>query len=213
MLTSNSELKGLVRYNNNTGTLSYQNGPESRSFTPRSVVAFEFFDEKQQKQRLFYSLDYEDDKTQAKRPYFFEVIKDYNEFGLLSKTDPVEFMKERSLAGKMINQTPSSNTLPENNTIAPYHKVGVFQLETIYLFDLTDLTINPIVEISNETVDRLLFSDDTKVKDKLVGRDYLKKFLNTKYKILMEYIDQQELNLANRDHLIKFFDYYHTNLR
>lgn len=208
MLTDNSELKGLVRYNDKTGVLSYENGNTSRSFTPRSVIAFEFFDTKAGKQRLFYSLDYEDGETQAKRPYFFEVLKDYNEFALVSKTDPVEFKKERSLAEKML-QSQTTYSTPDVFAQDLYkQKIGSFQLETVYLFDLTSMSINAIVEISNETVDRVLLEDKTRVKDEVVGMSYLKSYLGTRYRELMEYADQNNLRLENKEELIKIFDYY-----
>ena len=53
MLSDGNELEGLVKYNDRNGVLSYQNGEETKVFTAMRVVAFEFFDEQIQKQRLF----------------------------------------------------------------------------------------------------------------------------------------------------------------
>ena len=81
MTTDGTELKGLLWFNDNNGVLSFRTGEATRVFTARSVAGFEMFDENQQKQRVFYSLEYEDpDQPGAKRAYFFELLNDFGKF-------------------------------------------------------------------------------------------------------------------------------------
>jgi len=61
------ELKGRVKYDDRNAILSYQSGDQEFLFTPRSVIAFEFFDESTQKQRLFYSLEDPDSQSSTIR--------------------------------------------------------------------------------------------------------------------------------------------------
>jgi hypothetical protein len=207
-LTNNSELKGLVRYNDKVGVLNLQSGAQSRSFTPRSVLAFEFFDAAQNKQRLFYSIEYEDSETTAKRPYFFEVLKDYGDFALVSKTDPIEFKKKLTLADQLLN---NSQTAPDNNALIP-STTHIYQLETIYLFDLIKEKIDPIAEITNQEIDRLLF-DKSKTKDKVVGRSELKDFFQDSYELVADYAKENDLKFDKKDDLVKIFNYYSENIK
>jgi hypothetical protein len=154
-LTDNSEIKGLLQYSDKTGILKYQNGNQSKSFTSRGVLAFEFFDAAQAEQRIFYSIEYEVNKTLTKRPYFFEVIKDNGTFALVSKTDPIEFKGKETF----IDRITESSTLSINNNnnsilgnVIP-KSLHLYQLETVYLFDFTKESITPIIEISNKETD------------------------------------------------------------
>ena len=77
LLSDGTELKGVVKYNDRNGILSFQDGDDPRVFTPQRVSAFEFFDERLQQQRVFYTFTYEDAETSIDRPLFFEVLKEY----------------------------------------------------------------------------------------------------------------------------------------
>lgn len=87
MLNDGNELKGVIKYNDNTGVLNYENGNVSRSLTSKSVAGFEFFDEGQNRQRIFYSLLFDDPATNVKKHSFFEVLIEFKTFAVLSKRD------------------------------------------------------------------------------------------------------------------------------
>jgi hypothetical protein len=217
-LNDNSELKGLIRFNDKTGILSYQNGAQSRSFTPRNVLAFEFLDQPQNKQRVFYSIEYDDNDNQTKRPFFFEVIKDYGDFALVSKTDPIEFKGKESLASRILSPSiPQVNVNTEdpatNTPIQLIPKsVSVYQSETVYLFDLVNSKINPIIEISTKETDRFLLDDTSTTKDKYKGRGVLKDFFGEDYDLLMDYAREKNLELDKKNDLVSLFDYYNKNI-
>ena len=78
LLNDGSLLKGLIKYDDNSAILSFQDGMSSKVFTSSRVATFQFFDEAMQKQRVFYAFPYEDPKTMAMRPLFFEVIREYH---------------------------------------------------------------------------------------------------------------------------------------
>src|SRR5690606_7361826 len=135
-----SELVGLIRYNDRTNVLSYQDGVNSQAFTPRSVLGFEFFDETIQSQRVFYSLQHKDDDTGLKRHYFFELLKDLKDFVVLSKKDPIEVKHTSSgPVGYGVSQ-PGTIIIPSigHQNIQTHVK----QTETIYLMN-AEGTIQP----------------------------------------------------------------------
>lgn len=209
LLNDESELKGLLLYNNKTGILSYQSGTISKSFTPRNVIAFEFYDEAKSKQRLFYSIEYEDDKTSSKRPFFFELVKDYGDFALVSRIDPLEVKKQRSTSDVLFNKTTPNALNPNLGSSTFFEETPrTIQLETVYLFDLINSKANPIAEITNEYIERVLLDDKTRVSDKLVGRKFLKEFMGNRYSEVINYANDQGLELDNKKDLIMIFDYF-----
>lgn len=56
-LSNGDELRGLVGFNDSQGIVTFQAGNNSRSFVPRSITTFNFFDESVKRQRVFYSLE------------------------------------------------------------------------------------------------------------------------------------------------------------
>jgi hypothetical protein len=52
-LNNGEKLSGLIRYNDANNLLSFNEDGSPRSFTPRSVTRFEFYDELLKRQRLF----------------------------------------------------------------------------------------------------------------------------------------------------------------
>ena len=96
MLNGGTELKGLVRYNGKTGVVSFESGRDSRSLTSRNLTGFEYFDERQSRQRIFYSLPYEDPVNNTEASLFFEVLRQYKDFAMLAKTDPLDVKQRQS---------------------------------------------------------------------------------------------------------------------
>src|SRR5215203_5333883 len=83
LLNNGREIKGLIKYNDKSDIVSIENGRESKSFTARHVRGFEFFDEIEKKQRVFYAVDIEDRFSKVKRPLFFEILMELKEFAVL----------------------------------------------------------------------------------------------------------------------------------
>lgn len=125
LLNDGTELKGLIKYNDRAGILSFESGATSRSFTSRRVSGFEFYDEREKKQRIFYSIIYEDAETNAKSPLFFELIKDLKTFAVITKTDRVKIEAKSSGGG------PSAN----GGYVGVSTTYSASQLQTIYFMD------------------------------------------------------------------------------
>src|SRR5688572_11945856 len=106
--------------------IAIDGGSGEEVFPPLKVVAFEFFDERTQKQRIFYSLDYEDSETNLKGTFFFEMLRDCKSFIVLSRADKINISEESSF---------TSVTSPTRD--GPIHmqskKMVFSQTETIFL--------------------------------------------------------------------------------
>jgi len=194
VMNDGTELKGVIRYNDTEGgVVSFEGGSRSGSWTPRSVAGFEFFDEVKKRQRVFFTLDFDDDKT-GKRPTFFEIIKDFKTFAVLAKMDPINIKKKNDVlfdGGKGHRST----------------KTVVQQTETIYFMDADGL-VHPYMKVTRKMADHD-FYDRTKFKNKLVDEDLIKKYLKEPgYSQTIKYADDNELDLGVKDDFIKALDYY-----
>ena len=200
MLTDGSELKGLVKYTDQNGVLSFQDGTNSKVLTATRVVGFEFFDESLQKQRVFYTFPYEDSETNVVRPLFFEVVREYSSFAILSKTDPVDV--EQKVSRNPMSYSPNATALTTNRRLV------VSQEETIYLMNAQG-EIKPYFKIVNEESTGMLASGDVKTKNKMVDDDLLIEFVTEPvYEKLRTFAKQNNLSFKRKDDFLKILDYY-----
>jgi hypothetical protein len=210
MLTDGSELKGLVKYNNRNGVLSYQDGIESKVFTPVRVVGFEFFDESLQKQRVFYTFNFEDSETNIERPLFFEVLKEYKTFAVLTKSDRID-------VGQKVDNSRWATFNPVTGNYDPMLGSGgssrlvVSQTETIYLMKETG-EIKPyfkVVKTEDGEKSFVLVGNDTKTKNKMIDRDLLNEFIpSPEYEKLIQYAETNNLKFKKKEDFMEILKYY-----
>ncbi len=204
MLANGEELKGLVKFNDRNGVLAYNDGDNSRPFSPRNVLGFEFFDERLQQQRIFYSLEDEDPQTNVKRPLFFELLRDYKTFAIVLRTDRTE-MKERVTTspgfpnagmGYTPGITSSSIELSQTQTVCILNNKG----EVLPYFKC----------IAIEDGNRSWFSkDDIRTKNKMIDRDILSEYLTeSNYSKLVSYADENKLDFKKLDDFKRILKYY-----
>ena len=203
MTNDGSELKGLLKYNDKNGILSFQNGGDTRAFTARNVAGFEFFDEGMKKQRIFYSFPYEDSQNNIKRPLFFEVIKEFESFAVLSKVDPLEI--EHNSVSSPAGISPITGAVARGQTWGTITEMS--QTETIYFMD-TKAVIRPYVQIIEKEVDGV-FYDISKTKNKMIDDDLLEEFIGANNnKKLVSYAKENKLSFKRKSDLIKILGYY-----
>jgi hypothetical protein len=201
MTNDGEELKGLVWYNDNNGVLSFRDGDRARVFTARSVSGFEFFDENTDKQRLFYSIEYDDPDYQGGlRPYFFEVIKDFKTFAVLAKANPVETQVKSS--GGYLTPTPGLMS-PVNSS---YTEVS--QTETIFFLNSKG-KIEPYLKVIKKDFIGRSFWDESKEKNKLVEPSLLAEYISKPvYEQLESYAKTNGLKFRNKEDFLQILDYY-----
>ena len=194
------ELNGKVRYDDLQTILHYRSGSIEKTFTSRQVTMFRFVDATTKKERLFYALEFEDRKFNIKRPLFFELIKEFKTFAVLTKVDPVEF-NEAPLTPK---GRPS--TVKESNAV-----MRVQQYETICFMSSNGL-IEPYLEIGIEHVNGV-FDERVRNKETILNADLFEKYFGEKANAkIMTYVKYNELQLNNKEDFLKVLEYYEKNL-
>jgi hypothetical protein len=81
LLNDGTESRGHVKYNDRTGVVSFQSAEKSGSYHARNLAGFEIFGKDR---RQFYSIPLYSSSGNAK--YFFEVIREYKDFAVISRT-------------------------------------------------------------------------------------------------------------------------------
>jgi hypothetical protein len=66
-------VSGKLKYHIEDNTLQFQNGTTLKSYSPRTVKAFQLKDALTKKERVFYTLDYKDENG-SENKYFFELL-------------------------------------------------------------------------------------------------------------------------------------------
>jgi hypothetical protein len=202
LLKNGKELKGLLKYSHKSDLLSYENGSTSKSFTARQVTGFEFFDDVDQKQRVFYSAPYEDAKRDVQRQLFFELLMDFEGFAVLSKVAPVKLDKREYSTPAMFN--PIAGSFSAGKYYG--YPSTISQTETIFLMS-TDGLITPYLEITEKDIDGTFF-DRFKKRNKILNEEALKDYTENHYKQLLAFAKRNDLSLKVKGDLLKIFEYY-----
>jgi hypothetical protein len=204
LLNSGKEYKGLIKYNDKTDIVCLENARESKSFTARHVKGFEFFDEVEQKQRVFYSVEVEDKINNIRRPLFFEVLVDSRDFALLSKIAPIRMERREYAVPAMFNPATGSFT---SGRYYGYPST-ISQTETLFLFS-KEGEIRPLLEIKEKEIDGM-FHDRSVVKNRLLDDDVLKRFTRSHYSKLVSYAKENSLSIKEKNDLITLLHYYNS---
>ena len=195
-----TELKGLLRYEDNANILHFQDGTASHAYTSRSVTGFEFTDAVTGKQRVFYTLQAIEMNTDIERPLFFEFIREFENFTVFSRMDPVAIEKK----------TRSSATNPMEATFwwsdQTSTRVVISQSETIYFMDKNGV-IKPYLQIPEREVPGA-FVDYTKVKNKVLDDELLEDLTAPLYDRVKECADKNKLSLKRKTDLLAILECY-----
>lgn len=202
LLNSGKELKGLLKYNDKTDIVCYERGRDSRSYTARSVKAFEFFDEIEKKQRIFYSVPVEDRKHNVMRPLFFEVVMDLENFAVLSKFSPIRFDKRDYSTPAMFN--PATGSFVAGRYYG--YPCTVTHTETLFILAKNG-AVNPFLQIIEKEIDGMFF-DRSKIKNKILDEDLLKIFTAPHYPQLLSFAKKHALSFDEKTDLIAILAYY-----
>ena len=202
LLNDGTELKGSMKYNDKIGVLTFQEGSDSRALTPRAVSGFEFWNDITQKQRVFYTFPYEDPQAGFEKPQFFEVMKEFKSFAVLSKVDPV--VAERKDITVPGTPDPATGNLGASRYGGTYSEMS--QTETIFIMDIKG-NIKPYVKIIDKE-DSHLFYDASKTKNKMLDEDLLEDHTGNLYSKLQVYAKENKLMFNRKPDLVQILNYY-----
>jgi hypothetical protein len=200
MLQDNTELKGLLKFDDKKEIVAFESGNLSKSFTARKVLGFEYFDNRKDVQRVYYSLPYQSEETGAENYGFFEVLRQYPNFTVLIRKTPVTSRKKKNNGGNPNGQP--------TNAIWNQEAIILEQKEIVFLMDESGL-LTSFLEITHKEVEGSLL-DRSVEKNKIEDKKLLKKFVGDYYDELLRYSKEMRLQLDDKDDLIKILDYYET---
>jgi hypothetical protein len=213
LLADNTELNGMIKYNDREGILSYNNGDNTRAFGPRSVMGFEFFDEVQRRQRVFYTLDYESPKDNVRKPQFFEMLREYKKFAVLVKCDPIQTERRSPVMARPFDPLNAVNPGPASTANSKYTVVS--QLETVYLMG-TDGEIEAYFKnkLEQNGMRSIFTGEDDRIRSEVIDRDLLEKYTGAElYAKMASYAKENDLAFRTQDDLLKILDYHKEQLK
>jgi hypothetical protein len=200
LLSDNSQITGMVKYNDREGILSYYDGDNKRVFGPRSVLGFEFFDEEHQRQRVFYTLDYGIEGS--KKPLIFEVLREFKTFAVLVKFDPVQSEYRTSTWSNPNTGYNSPGGSGGGRTV-------LSQTETVYFMG-TDGEVEPYFQntVEQNGMRSIFTGKDDRVKSKVIDRDLLEKYTGPElYAKMTAYAKENDLKFKTQEDLLKILDH------
>ncbi len=206
ILSDGTDLTGLVRFNDWNGAVAHKDASgETRTFSARNVSAFGFYDEEEHGNRMFYTFEIEDFDDNLKRPYFFEVLREYSNFGILVKKDPADLVERERVYAIFVPGVVTSD-LP-----VAFTKVVAERIETVYLMDAATGEIKPYIQCKTQQDEAVSLDnpDDARERSKMIDEGLLEKFVTKRfYRALVQYASDNKLKFRRKDDFLKIMEYY-----
>lgn len=202
-LNDGTEIKGLISYNDREGFVAFNDGENKKIFTPNSISRFGFYNEEQKRQRIFLTLPFADPLTGGERPQIFEVLREYADFAILFKKDPIKARKRTVGVGYDLVLAGSSHVV---------RKPEVSQVESILLMG-TDGIIHPYIKVKHheDGLTSEATTKDWKTKKKVVDEDLLAGYITEPvYEKLKEHAAENDLEFKIIEDFLQILDYYDT---
>jgi hypothetical protein len=192
LLKNGTELKGLLKYNYLAGIIGFESATVNKSFSASQLVGFEYFDQFENKQRLFYSVKVTDIKTKVKTDFFFEALRQYETFAVLIKKGTVQI----SSVGLDANKSNTSDSRVTDMIFL----LGVNRQEAVRYMNV----------VYRET-DRLAI-DIRIVRSRYVEDDVLDNILGSNKDPVRFYAKNQHLDLEDKEEFLKVLDHFYKSV-
>jgi len=201
VLNDGTKLSGKLKFNDRVGLLAFEDGAgDNRSFTARTIATFEYQDEKVNRKRVFYSLEYEDPEREgSKRAFVFELLKEFDDYAVLSRFDPMDV--------RQVVAPVSFTSMPATGS----PRTIIDLAETVYILT-REGDIQPIYRLSEFISDGGVFDSERK-KRRMVDKMLLPYFNDDAYFEMMEYVDEKELDIWAKEDFIKALTFYKETLK
>jgi hypothetical protein len=179
---SDWDLKLMYRPADQTNTM--------KTVTASTVLGFRYFDNTEHHQRVFVSIPYDVKENGTVVPIFFEVLKEYPHFAIVSGKYTLEVAKTTNLFA-MRYRTPSSS----NSTFQ--------RKEVICIFD-DQGSMRPYLACTWSN-NKWIAQNPKQV---VLNRDLLRQYLSQDYYELKEFATRNNLSFEKREDLLTIFDHF-----
>ena len=196
VLTNNSSLKGQLRFNDKMGIVKFKKSPgdSEESFSERSIVAMQFYDEDAARWRNFATFNVNEDETGWHGDMLFEVIMEFENFALLSRVERVNISVRQ-------RQDYYGNSNPA--------KVGYEQFEKFCIADDRG-TLTVVLAVSEFERDKLSMASKLKP---YFNKTALEKQLAGDWEKFESLVKSNKLNLKKRADFIRAFENYQVAIK
>lgn len=200
-LANGTEEKGTVSYNDATAVVSFKSDSKSGTYNARNLSGFEFFDDDQEIKRSFFSMEYEMRDGGSRTSQFFEIVRQYKDFAIIIKTDPLSIKKKTGVV--------------EAAVLGNYERTRVIvsNAMTVYFIN-EDLSVRPYLEVSSKEVSHInklwgwdIFAGESS-KVRILDHDLPKQLMGEHYKKVVAFMRERKMHWDNKDDLLAILDYY-----
>lgn len=199
-------LEGLVKYEPRTGLLSLSSGDAPTYFSPSQVLEFWYQDPSFDARRTYYSLiDSSEDKDGLNYSYF-EVLKEFQTFAILSRKEPlstkIKYADDNSTPSHTFSSHPDDGATQAGTVSA--------LTEILYVLDENG-GLKPFLRLTNKYADgTLLFVNYERQghENKSLNDDIIATCTAPYYEQIREYATKNKLSFKDKDDLMKILDYY-----
>lgn len=199
------QVKGILRFNDQIGTLSFSDGQEEFTFSPNRLAGFQFTDKENGKMRYFYVLENYNEKLKANKKDFYELLFDFRSFTIWSMVDQFETKIYDDQSRQYNPNTNSTSTVP-----FPIKRQVTKQIEFIYLMSEEGPLVEFLSVESRERGNDLPDAPDETSKGDL-NHNLLQKYVGEdKYDLLKRYARENKLSWRKKRDVIKIMEYYGT---
>jgi hypothetical protein len=198
VLKDNTILKGLIQYNTQFGVIHFKETKDEESIPlqEKRVLKMSFLDKETSLTRSFHMFTLRDTLRDKEYDLLFEIIKDYKDFGVLSRrsTTAMFFSGYRADAPDFMDELG----LP---------KPKVFSQIELIMFVNNRQKLEPVLAIQDIEYDGYAV-DYTKSKSKLIKEKVIKDYTGQHWDTLSKYIKEHKLKLNRKDDLMRVLDHF-----
>ncbi|HTG55332.1 MAG TPA: hypothetical protein VL943_03630 [Niabella sp.] len=196
VLTDGAEIKGNVIFNDNDGIVIVRlDNHETKSFNAKRLTSFQFYASDLGRLRSFYCMEFPDSETGIKNVEFFEVLKEFNAFAVLSKIDRLKTVTPFNLAGKH-----------KPKAIADRKDLKIVQTETVYFVN-RDGQFDPYLKLEILETDGDIVDGHGK-KKRVIEADVFEKYTTAHFAELNSFAGQNKLSFKDKEDIVKILDEY-----
>lgn len=191
MLADGTHLRGRIVFNDNDGIVTLYNEDKSalRSFNSRDLVRFQFYGREAGRERVFYSMEYDNTVTGLKDMEFFEVLKELDSFVVLVRIERLTTEQRK------IVKWANSDTARKQK-----------QTQIVYFMG-ADGTLEPYLKmLEKEIGGGLLDWDET--RNSFINPDLFEKYTGKHFPALTAYAKENKLSFKNKEHIVTILDQY-----
>lgn len=194
-LTDGETLQGFVRYNEDTGLLSFSQKTDTITFTSKTIQAFSISDTTSI--REFVSIEYNTDAYNGLKTSFFERIREYPSFAILSRIEPLVLYVPKGLEvtghDTRVDQIFTFYFASEDGKIIPFMRHMFSKASPLPYLEPPHNTTRFVNDRKNLFFDKILF-------EKYIGKE--------QHKALKTFAKERKLKFTERPDFLTILKHY-----